>query len=205
MSKWKDRVKQVNLENRPLTGALIGRAPENIEMIERGCGFTLDCGDSLESMIDAAVVADVLSLLLPPLDAVQEPDKANGSFPKDRLLAFVCAIWFFTTVVPRLEAEGNAMDIARLSDRLGAVLFAPYGGENEAGLVRIGIQYWKELGARAPASVIEWHRSFAQMIFIHYESLVNTAVDLNGLDLDATMGKMVTVFLSMGLDLPEVN
>lgn len=205
MKEWKDGVKQFDLENRPLARALVSKAPGDIERLERSYGLTLDAGDSLESIIDTAVIADVLCLLLPPLKTEQEPDKANDVFPKDRLLAFVCAIWFFTTVIPRLEREGGAMDIARLSDGLGMALFAPYGGENRAGLVKIGIQYWKELGAHAPASVIEWHRSFSQMIYIHYELLVNTAVDIDGLDLDATMGKMVTVFLSMSFSLPEMN
>ncbi|MHB8111575.1 MAG: hypothetical protein ACYDHW_16250, partial [Syntrophorhabdaceae bacterium] len=77
------------------------------------------------------------------------------------------------------------------------------GEENTAGLIKIGVQYWKELGTMAPPSVIEWHRAFSQMIFIHYETLVNRSIDLGDLDLGATIGKMTKVFLSMSLTLPE--
>ena len=205
MKEWMDRMREFDLADKPLTRALVAKAPYDIEAIERSYGFTLYGGDSLESMVDTAVIADVLCLLLAPLAAVQELDKTNGVFPKDRLLTFVCALWFFTAVIPRLEEEGNSMDIARLSGKIGAVLFAPYGDENATGLVKIGVQYWKELGVHAPAAVIEWHRSFAQMVFIHYELLTNAAIDLGGLDLDMTIGKMVTVFLSMTFSLPEVN
>jgi hypothetical protein len=205
MEEWRDRAGRYDLTGKPLTGALISSAERNIETIERTFGFTLGAGDSLEDLIDTAVVADVLCLLLPPLNALNDLDRANGAFPKDRLLIFVCALWFFTTVIPRLEAEGNALDISRVSDQIGAVLFAPYGEENATGLVKIGIQYWKELGAHAPTSVVEWHRSFAQMIFIHYELMINTNIDLGDVNLDETIGKMVTVFLSMKFVLPETN
>lgn len=205
MRDGKDRVGHYDLSGKPLTRALVARAPQNIEAIERGFGFTLDAGDSLEDALDTAIVADVLCLLLPPLMALNDPDKANGTFPKDRLLTFVCAIWFFTTVIPRLEEEGNAMDISRMSDKIGATLFAPYGDENAAGLAKIGIQYWKELGTHAPSSVVEWHRSFAQMIFIHYELMINTGIDIAVDELDTTIGKMLTVFLSMNFSLPEMN
>ncbi len=205
MKDWKDRVREFDLADKPLTRALVTKAQHDIEAIELGYGFTLDGGDSPESMVDTAVIADALCLLLSPLAAVQELDKTNGVFPKDRLLTFVCAIWLFTAVIPRLEEEGNSMDIARLSGKIGTVLFAPYGDENVTGFVKIGVEYWKELGAHAPAAVIEWQRSFAQMIFIHYELLINPAIDLGGLDLDMTIGKMVTVFLSMAFSLPEVN
>ncbi len=205
MKEWIDRVREFDLSDKPLTAMLLNKAPQDIERIERNYGFSLEAGDSLESMLGTAVVADVLWLLLPPLIAAQGSDRPNGSFPRDRILAFVCAIWFFTSVIPRLEQEGNSMDIARLSNMTGTVLFEPYGEENRAGLVKIGVQYWKELGAQAPQAVIEWHRSFAQMIFIHYEALINDAIDLSGLDLDATIGKMVTVFLSMSFGLPDVN
>jgi hypothetical protein len=202
---WKDRAGEFDLAGKPLTRALVTKAPQDIEAIERDYGFALEFGDSLESMVDMAVIADVLCLLLGPLAEVQELDKTNGVFPKDRVLTFVCAVWFFTAVIPRLEEEGNSMDITRLSGKIGMVLFAPYGDENVTGLVKIGVQYWKELGVHAPAAIIEWHRSFAQMIFIHYELLTNTAIDLGGLDLDMTIEKMVTVFLSMTLSLPEMN
>ena len=205
MKGWKERAEQFDLTDKPLTRVLINKAPFDIEAIERKYGFSLDTGDSLENTIDTAVIADILYLLLPPLISRQGPGKADGAFPKDRLLTFVCAIWFFTTVIPRLEEEGNSMDIARLSDQIGTVLFSPYGGENGAGLVKIGVQYWKELGEHAPSPVIEWHRSFAQMIFIHYEALVNETIDLSNLDLDSAIGKMITVFLSMDFSLPEVN
>ena len=155
--------------------------------------------------METAVVADTLCVLLPPLIAGQGPGDVNGSFPKDRLLTFVCAIWFYTTVIPRLEEEGHSTDISALSGRIGTVLFAPYGDENAAGLVKIGIQYWKELGVHAPSAVIEWHKAFAQMIFIHYEAMINDTIDLGGLDLDLTIGKMVTVFLSMSFSLPDAN
>ncbi len=205
MKDWRDRVGYYDLSGRPLTRALTAVAPQNIEAIERAYGFTLDAGDSLEDVVDTAIVADVLCLLLPPLMALNDPDRTNGTFPKDRLLTFVCAIWFFTTVIPRLEEEGNVMDIARMSAKIGEVLFEPYGEENAAGLVKIGVQYWKELGTHAPPSVVEWHRSFAQMIFIHYELMINTGIDIGVDELDATIGKMVTIFLSMNFSLPEMN
>jgi hypothetical protein len=205
MKDWKDRVGEFDLADKPLTRALVAKAPHDIEAIELGYGFTLDGGDSLENMVDTAVIADALCLLLAPLAAVQELDKTNGVFPKDRLLTFVCAIWFFTAVIPRLEEEGNSMDITRLSAKIGTVLFAPYGDENATGLVKIGVQYWKEIGVHAPAAVMEWHRSFAQMIFIHYELMINTGIDLGDVNLDATIGNMVTVFLSMSFTLPEAN
>lgn len=205
MKEWKERAGQFDLTDKPLARALINKAPFDIEAIERKYGFSVDAGDSLESMIDTAVIADILYLLLPPLIARQGPEKTDGAFPKDRLLTFVCAIWFFTTVIPRLEEEGNSMDITRLSGRIGTVLFSPYGEEDGAGFVKVGIQYWKEMGKHAPSPVIEWHRSFAQMVFIHYEALVNATIDLTGLDLDSAIGKMVTVFLSMNFSLPETN
>ncbi|MBP1749634.1 MAG: hypothetical protein H6Q52_2173 [Deltaproteobacteria bacterium] len=205
MKEWNDRAKRLDLSDKPLTRALVNKALRDIETIERNYGFTLNTGDSLDSMIETAIVADTLCLLLPPLNAAQGPDRADGVFPRDRLLTFVCAIWFFTAMIPRLEEEGHSMDIARLSGRIGTVLFAPYGEENGAGLVKIGIQYWKELGIRAPSPVIEWHKAFAQMIFIHYETLINDTIDLGDLDLDSTIGKMVTVFFSMSFSLPELN
>lgn len=205
MKEWKDRTGQFDLTGKPLTGALLNKAPLDIETIGRRYGFSFEAADSLARMVETSVVADALCLLLPPLIAAQGPDEPNCAFPKDRLLTFACAIWFFTSVIPRLEAEGHSMDISRLSDQIGAVLFAPYGEENGAGLVKIGVQYWKELGVHAPSPVVEWHKAFAQMIFIHYEALVNNTVDLGDLDLDATIGKMVTVFLSMSFSLPEVN
>ena len=205
MKEWVDRVRQFDLSNKPLTAALLNKAPEDIEKIERTYGFSLEAGDSLESMLDTAVVSDLLCLLLPPLMAAQGVDRANGSFPRDRILGFVCAIWFFTSVIPRLEQEGHKREIARLSDQIGAALFEPYGEENRAGLVKIGVQYWKELGAHAPQPIVEWHSSFAQMIFIHYEALINDMIDLGDLDLDAAIGKMVAIFLSMSFKLPDVN
>lgn len=205
MKKWKDRAGRFDLENKPLARALLNKAPQDIETIELNYGFTLNAGDSLESLIDTAVIADSLRLLLPPLTEDRGLDKSDGTFPRDRLLAFVCAIWFFTTVIPRLDEEGSTMNISRLTDLTGSVLFSPYGEENRTGLIKIGIQYWKELGAHAPPAVVEWHRSFAQMVFIHYEALINDAIDLDGLDLDSTISKMVTVFLSMSFSLPDVN
>lgn len=204
MKKWNGIIGQFNLANKPLTKTLLDKASQHIETIEHNYGFSLDALDSLDSMVETAVVADTLCLLLPPLVSAKD-DHSNGSFPRDRLLTFVCAIWFFTSVIPRLEAEGYKMDIVALSDQIGGVLFAPYGEENGAGLVRIGIQYWKELGVHAPSSVIEWHRAFAQMIFIHYEAMTSDTVDIGDLDLDATIGKMVTVFLSLNFSLPETN
>lgn len=205
MKEWVDRVRQFDLSDKPLTAALLNKAPLDIERIERNFGFSLDAGISLTGMLDTAVAADVLWLLLPPLIAAQGSDRANGSFPRDRILAFVCSIWFFTSVIPRLEQEGNSMDITRLSDITGTALFEPYGEENRAGLVKIGVQYWKELGAHAPQQIVEWHNSFAQMIFIHYEALINDMIDLGDLDLDGAIGKMVTIFLSMSFKLPDVN
>lgn len=199
MKDWNEKIRQFDFAGKPLAAALLSGAPHNIETIERTYGFSIDAGDSLESMLDTAIVADTLCLLLPPLIAAQGPDSANGSFPRDRILAFVCAIWFFTSVIPRLEGEGQPMDIVRLSDQIGSVLFEPYGEKNGTGLVKIGIQYWKELGTHAPSSVIEWHKSFGQMIFIHYESLIDETIDLGDLDVKSTIGKMVTVFLSMSL------
>ncbi len=205
MKDWNQRIEAFDLADKPLMMALLAKTPRDVEIIERNYGFSLDGGVSLDSMISTAVLADVLCLLLPPLIAAQGPDRANGAFPRDRILVFVCSIWFFTTVIPRLESEGCSIKIDELADRIGSVLFAPYGEENGAGLVKVGIQYWKELGAHAPSSVIEWHRAFAQMIFIHYEALINDAIDIEDLDLDSTVGKMVTVFLSMSFALPETN
>ncbi len=205
MKDWNQRVEAFDLTGKPFIKTLLARAPQAIETIERRYGFSLIAGDFLDSTIRTAIVADILHVLMPPLFAGQGPDKTNGSFPRDRVLVFVCSIWFFTAVIPRVENEGHSIQIEKLADQIGSVVFAPYGQENVAGLIKIGIQYWKELGAQAPSTVIEWHKAFAQMIFIHYEALINDAINIEDLDLDATIGKMVTVFLSMNFTLPEAN
>lgn len=203
MITWNEKVGALNLTGKPLTGALLRKAPVDLDRLQHNYGFALNPGNTTEEMIEMAVVADVLGLLFPSLTAAEKKLEGPGasSFPRDRVLAFVCCIWFFTEVIPRVEAEGYPLDMNNLTRQTGAFLFNPYGDENVPGLIKIGIQYCKELGSQSPEAVIEWNKAFSQMVFIHYEKLTND-IDLGDFDLDATIGKMLTVFLSLTFALP---
>ncbi|MEN6615637.1 MAG: hypothetical protein ABFD12_03705 [Syntrophorhabdus sp.] len=193
-----------DLTAKPFLKALLEKAPESARRVKEKYGISIDIDQlqGIDAMIESAIILDILDLIFQPLTDVTRSEP-KSSFPKDRILAFVCSIWFFTTAIPRIETEGHTIDINNLSNRIGPFFFSDYGEDNVAGLVKIGIQYWKELGTMAPPSVVEWHKAFAQMIFIHYEMLVNKSIDLSGLDLDMTIGKMIKVFLSMSLTLPQ--
>lgn len=203
MKTWNEAVGELDPEVRPLTRALLCKAATDLDCMEHKYGFPPTPYDTIEEMIEIAVAADIFSLLYPSLMAADTLDASGaGTFPRDRILTFVCGIWFFTTVIPRLEEEGCPMDINRLASHLGSFLFMPYGEENIPGLIKIGIQYWKELGAQSPPALVEWHRAFSQMIFIHYEQFANDKVDLGDFDLDSNIGKMLGVFLCAGFTLP---
>jgi len=203
MITWNEKVDKLNLTGKPLTRALLLKAPVDLDRLQHNYGFALNPGNTAEEMIEMAVVADVLSLLFPSLTAAEK--KLEGpdarSFPRDRVLAFVCCIWFFTEVIPRVEAEGYPLHMNSLTRQTGAFLFNPYGDENVPGLIKIGIQYCKELGSQSPEAVIEWNQAFSQMVFIHYQKLTN-GIDLGDFDLDGAIRKMFTVFLSLTFALP---
>jgi len=203
MITWDEKISKLDLRGKPLTGALLRKAPVDLDRLQHNYGFALNPGNTAEEMIEMAVVADVLGLLFPSLTAAEKKLEGPGasSFPRDRVLAFVCCIWFFTAVIPRVEAEGYPLDMNNLTRQTGTFLFNPYGDENVPGLIKIGIQYCKELGSQSPEAVIEWNKAFSQMVFIHYEKLTND-IDLGDFDLDATIGKMLTVFLSLTFALP---
>ncbi len=203
MKTWNERVAEFDLGVKPLTRALLGKAAAHLDNMEREYGFPQASCDTIEEMIKTAVAADIFRLLYPSLMTADRLDASgSGTFPRNRVLTFVCGIWFFTAVIPRLEEEGYPMDINRLASHLGSFLFMPYGEENIPGLIKIGIQYWKELGSQSPPALVEWHKAFSQMIFIHYEQLANDKVDLGDFDLDSNIGKMLGVFLSPGFTLP---
>ena len=202
MKTWSERIVELNLEDKPLTRALLGKAAKDLDSIERKYGCPLNLYDSLEEMIEVAVAADIFNLLFPSL---KPTDPEDISFSKDRMLTFVCGIWFFTTVIPRLEEEGYSIDINRLASQLGSFLFMSYDEENKTGLIKTGIQYWKKLGSQPSPTLVEWHKAFSQMIFIHYERLANDKIDLGDFDLDSNISKMLSVFLSMKGNTPSFN
>ncbi len=203
MKTWNEKVGELDLAGKPLTRALLGKAATDLDNMERKYGFQLNPYGTLEEMIEMAIAADIFNLLFPSLMLTDGFDISGGDpFPRDRVLTFICGIWFFTSVIPRLEEEGYPVDINRLAEQLGSFLFIPYDEEKRLGLIKIGIQYWKELGSQSPPALVEWHKTFSQMIFIHYERLINDEIDLGDFDLDSNIGKMFKVFLSPTFSLP---
>jgi hypothetical protein len=203
MKTWNEKVAEFDVAGKPLTKALLDKASADLSAMGEACVLALGPSDSLDEMLARAVSADISALLLPSL-----MDRLNASgedlpFPRDRLLAFVCGIWFLTAAVPRLNDEGIAMDMHDLARELGRFFFMPYDEENREGLVKIGIQYWKELREQPPVSVIEWDQAFSQMVFIHYEQMTNRNIDLGDFDLAGSIGKMLTIFLSSAFTLPS--
>ncbi len=203
MKTWNEKVAEFDGAGKPLTKALLDKAAADLSAMGEACVLALGPCEGLDEMVARAVSADISSLLLPSL-----MDRLNASgedlpFPRDRVLTFVCGIWFLTAVVPRFKDEGVAVDMHELARELGRFFFMPYDEENREGLVKIGIQYWKELAERPPAPVIEWDRAFSQMVFIHYEQMTNRNIDLGDFDLAGSIGKMLTVFLSSAFTLPS--
>lgn len=199
MKTWHERIKELNLINKPLTKALLSKTAADLDDIERKYNIPLNPYDTgtLEEMIEMAVAADIFNLLFPSLMLTNELEVSGDvSFPKDRVLTFVCGIWFFTTVIPRLEEEGCFIDVNKLVSQLGSFLFMPYDDEKRLGLTKTGIHYWKALCAQPPPAIVEWHEAFSQMIFIHYEQLINDKIDLGDFDLESNIGKMLIVFFS---------
>lgn len=203
MKTWNEKAAEFDVAGRPLTKALLDKAAVDLNAMGEACVLALGPCEGLDEMVARAVSADISALLLPSL-----MDRLNASgedlpFPRDRVLAFVCGIWFLTAAVPRLMDEGTTLDMHDLARELGRFFFMPYDDENREGLVKIGIQYWKELRAEPPAPVIEWDRAFSQMVFIHYEQMTNRTIDLGDFDLTGAIGKMLTVFLSSAFTLPS--
>jgi len=203
MKTWNEKTAEFDLAGKPLTKALLDKAAVDLSTMGEACVLALGPCEGLDEMLSRAVSADISALLLPSL-----MDRLNASgeslpFPRDRVLTFVCGIWFLTAVVPRLNDEGIPVDMHDVARELGRFFFMPYDEENREGLVKIGIQYWKELRAEPPVSVIEWDQAFSQMVFIHYEQMTNRNIDLGDLDLAGSIGKMLTVFLSSAFTLPS--
>jgi len=201
MRTWSERVEKLDIADKPLTRALLNKAATDLSVMESVHGLSVEPCDALMDMIGVAVAADIFVLLFPSL--AKGPDAlVESPFPRDRVLTFVAGLWFLGAVVPRLREEGCPVDINNLTRQVGVFLFMDYDEMNREGLVKIGVQYWKELSSQPPASVVEWDRAFSQMVFIHYEEMSNDQIDLGDFDLNASIGKMLTVFLSFAFALP---
>jgi len=202
MKTWNEKVAEFDVAGKPLTKALLNKASADLGEMGEACALALGPCEGLDEMLARAVAADISVLLLPSLMEKLNSSGESLPFPRDRVLAFVCGIWFLTAALPRLKDEGTPMDMYDLARELGRFFFMPYDEENREGLVKIGIQYWKELRAEPPVSVIEWDQAFSQMVFIHYEQMTNSKIDLGDFDLTGSIGKMLTVFLSSAFTLP---
>ena len=206
MKTWNEKIGEMDLAGKPLIRALLANAATDLDKMEHKYGFQLSPYETLEEMIEMAIAADIFNLLFPSLMMMDGFDMSGGdSFPKDRVLTFVCGLWFLSAAIPRLEEEGFPVDLNRLAAQLGSFFFMPYDEEKKLGLIKIGINYWKELGSKSPPALIEWHKSFSQMIFIHYEVLTNEHIDLGDFDLDSNIGKMLRVFLSPTFSPPSTQ
>ncbi len=203
MKTWNEKIAEFDVAGKPLTKALLDKAGADLEAMGEACVLALGPCEGLDEMLTRAVSADISTLLLPSLMERLNASGEDLPFPRDRVLTFVCGIWFMTAALPRLKDEGTSLDMHDLARELGRFFFMPYDEENREGLVKIGIQYWKELRAEPPASVIEWDRAFSQMVFIHYEQMTNRNIDLGDFDLTGSIGKMLTVFLSSAFTLPS--
>jgi len=143
-------------------------------------------------MLDTAVVSDLLCLLLPPLMAAQGEDRANGSFPRIGSLALYVP-YGFHKCHPRLEQEGQKREIARLSDQIGAAsLNRMVRRTGQACQDRCAVL--ERTGCARAATDRRMAQFFRQMIFIHYEALINDMIDLGDLDLDAAIARWLPYF-----------
>ncbi len=207
MKTWNEKIREMDLADKPLIRALLAKAAADLDEMENKYGFQLNPFETLQEIIEIAVAADIFNLLFPSLMLMDGFDMSGGGdvFPKERVLTFVCGLWFLTAVIPRLEEEGFPVDMNKLAAQLGSFLFMPYDEEKKLGLIKIGIHYWKELGSKSPQALVEWHKSFSQMIFIHYEVLTNNQIDLGDFDIDSNIGKMLRIFLSPTFSNPSTQ
>lgn len=203
MKTWNEKVAEFDIADKPLTKALLDKAGADLSSMGKACVLALGPCEGFDEMLVRAVSADISALLLPSLMDRLNTSGEDLPFPRDRVLAFVCGFWFLTGAVPRLTEEGTSVVMNDLARELGRFFFMPYDEENRDGLVKIGIQYWKELQEQPPVPVIEWDQAFSQMVFIHYEQMTNSTIDLGDFDLNGSIGKMLTVFLSSAFTLPS--
>ncbi len=136
MKTWNEKAAEFDLAGKPLTKALLEKAAADLGAMGEACVLALGPCEGLNEMVARAVSADISALLIPSL-----MDRLNASgedlpFPRDRVLTFVCGIWFLTAAVPRLKDEGTLMDMHDLAREMGRFFFMPYDEENGRALSR---------------------------------------------------------------------